>query len=183
MNGSSFVEYVKQPPYVRPPACQPLPGGAASKRPRGTSAAALMPTILSTLQRIAQIRGEYKITILALKSEEDTLDGHWSGHGRSSTNTVGGVSEEPLNVVDYLNQNDSNASWVADRRHRRLLRIHSSLEPDLFRRFTPLADHEQSSLARIVKVAVVEFLDRHEISATANRDMRANKRGAGDHGD
>jgi hypothetical protein len=64
-----------------------------------------------------------------------------------------------------------------------LLRIHSSLEPDTFKRLTALADYEKCSVARIVKLAVVEFLDRHPVSATPNRDTRTNRRGAGDNGD
>lgn len=40
--------------------------------------------------------------------------------------------------------------------------IHSRLEPDNYERLAALADQQNSSVARIVKLAVIEFLDRHE---------------------
>jgi len=68
------------------------------------------------------------------------------------------------------------------RRARRpaLSRIHSSVEPDIFQRLTALADREESSLARIVKLAVIEFLDRRRNSAKSTRETRAMETKAAD---
>jgi hypothetical protein len=65
-----------------------------------------------------------------------------------------------------------------------ILRIHSSLELGRYQRLTVLANRESSSLARIVKLAVIEFLDRHlpvEVT-TSDGPKQASERGAGDHG-
>jgi hypothetical protein len=55
--------------------------------------------------------------------------------------------------------------------------IHSRLEPGDHERLTTLADQQDSSLARMVKLAVIEFLDRHasadvQTSDGANRPSR-----------
>jgi hypothetical protein len=69
------------------------------------------------------------------------------------------------------------------RQKSKLLRVHSSLELGTFQRLAALAERENSSVARIVKLAIVEFLDEHPASATPNRTTRQNRRGAWDNGD
>ena len=56
--------------------------------------------------------------------------------------------------------------------------IHSRLEPDDDERLTMLADQQNSSVARMVKLAVIEFLDRHASAdvQTADRPNRASRR-------
>ncbi|MGC2224077.1 MAG: hypothetical protein WA624_17885, partial [Methylocella sp.] len=57
--------------------------------------------------------------------------------------------------------------------------IHSRLEPGEHERLTTLAAQHDSSLARMVKLAVIEFLDRHALAdvQTADRPKRASRRG------
>jgi hypothetical protein len=52
------------------------------------------------------------------------------------------------------------------------------LEPDDHERLTMLADQQNSSVARMVKLAVIEFLDRHASAdvQTADRRNRASRR-------
>jgi hypothetical protein len=59
------------------------------------------------------------------------------------------------------------------------LSIHSRLGPDDHERLTTLADQQGSSVARIVKLAVIEFLDRHAPAEvpTSDRPNRASRRG------
>jgi hypothetical protein len=57
--------------------------------------------------------------------------------------------------------------------------IHSRLEPSDYVRLTAFADQQNSSVARIVKLAVIEYLDRHgpDDMRTLNRLDRASRRG------
>lgn len=79
-----------------------------------------------------------------------------------------------------MNQNESNAGMI--RRPPKkppLVPIHSRLEPDDRERLTKLADQQDSSVARMVKLAVIEFLDRHAqaVVQTSDRPNRASRRG------
>jgi predicted transcriptional regulator len=42
------------------------------------------------------------------------------------------------------------------------VRVHSSLEPETFQRLQQLAKRERSSLSRLIKLAVLAFLDESE---------------------
>jgi hypothetical protein len=57
--------------------------------------------------------------------------------------------------------------------------IHSRLESNDHARLTALADQQNSSVARIVKLAVIEFLDRHKLGDRQASDppIRASRRG------
>jgi hypothetical protein len=57
--------------------------------------------------------------------------------------------------------------------------IHSRLEPDDHARLTTLAARQNSSVARIVKLAVIDFLDRRTRGdrPASNPLNRASKRG------
>ena len=55
------------------------------------------------------------------------------------------------------------------------LRIHSSLEPKDYQRLTALAARERSSVSRMVKLAVLEFLDRDGTGGVASRRADADK--------
>ena len=59
-----------------------------------------------------------------------------------------------------------------------LIPIHSRLEPDGHKQLAALADQQNSSVARIVKLAVIEYLDRHVRGdlQTSDRHNRANSR-------
>jgi hypothetical protein len=56
--------------------------------------------------------------------------------------------------------------------------IHSRLQPEDFARLTALADQQDSSVARIVKLAVIDFLER-QTRDDRQTDMpnRASRRG------
>ena len=62
---------------------------------------------------------------------------------------------------------------------RALMPIHARLEADDHERLAALADQQNSSVARIVKLAVLEFLERHARGdiGSSNRVDRAGKRG------
>ena len=45
---------------------------------------------------------------------------------------------------------------------RKPQRIHSSVDVETHQRLITLAKREKSSVARIIKLAVVEFLDKHQ---------------------
>ena len=55
-----------------------------------------------------------------------------------------------------------------------LIPIHSRLEPGEHDRLQVLADRQNSSVARIVKLAVIEYLDRHarDQMSTADKPHR-----------
>ena len=61
-----------------------------------------------------------------------------------------------------MNQNESKFGMIRWSPNKLPpLPIHSRLEPDDHDRLTTLADQQGSSVARMVKLAVIEFLDRH----------------------
>jgi hypothetical protein len=57
--------------------------------------------------------------------------------------------------------------------------IHSRLDPQDHARLAALADQQNSSVARIVKLAVIDFLERHTRGDRQASDMpnRASRRG------
>jgi hypothetical protein len=79
-----------------------------------------------------------------------------------------------------MNQNESKSGMI--RRSPKKpppLSIHSRLEPEDHERLTTLADQQGSSVARIVKLAVIEFLDRQASAdvQTSDNPNPASRRG------
>jgi hypothetical protein len=71
-----------------------------------------------------------------------------------------------------LNQNDSKYRMIRGASKKAAsVRIHSSLEPGDHERLAQLAGHQNSSVARIVKLAVIEYLDRY-----ASKDKQASNK-------
>jgi hypothetical protein len=66
-------------------------------------------------------------------------------------------------AIDRLIQNDSKITMIRTRaKKQKPIRIHSSLDVETHQRLTALAKRDKSSVARVIKLAVIEFLDKHQ---------------------
>jgi hypothetical protein len=98
-------------------------------------------------------------------------------------NILGSTRAKVAYMVDQrikMNQNESKSGmirWTLNKLPP--VPIHSRLEPGDHERLTTLADQQDSSVARMVKLAVIEFLDRHAPAdvPTSDRPNRASRRG------
>lgn len=80
-------------------------------------------------------------------------------------------------VLTGLNHGDSKRFMMrSSSETRSSIRIHASLDFDDHQRLAALAEREHSSVARIVKLAVIDFLDRHApIGPEYVGDVRSSK--------